>query len=101
MPKMKFLLIQKKVFHNNASKYSFKFPFSVSNKFIYLDKLLIKMEEKYPEYGFATHKGYGTAEHANALRKYGPCPEHRDLFIRGILAGEDPPPDSHPEFDFN
>jgi ribonuclease HII len=65
------------------------------------DKLLIKMEEKYPEYGFATHKGYGTTEHANALRKYGPCPEHRDLFIRGILAGEDPPPDSHPEFDFN
>lgn len=65
------------------------------------DKLLIKMEEKYPEYGFATHKGYGTLEHANALRKYGPCPEHRDLFIRGILAGEDPPPDSHPEFDFN
>ncbi len=65
------------------------------------DKLLIKMEEKYPEYGFATHKGYGTAEHCEALRKFGPCPEHRDLFIRGILAGEDPPPDSHPEFDFN
>ena len=65
------------------------------------DKLLIKMEEKYPEYGFATHKGYGTPEHVDALRKHGPCPEHRDLFIRGILAGEDPPPDSHPEFDFN
>ena len=65
------------------------------------DKLLIKMEEKYPEYGFATHKGYGTPEHGDALRKHGPCPEHRDLFIRGILAGEDPPPDSHPEFDFN
>ena len=65
------------------------------------DKLLIKMEEKYPEYGFATHKGYGTPEHVEALRKFGPCVEHRDLFIRGILAGEDPPPDSHPEFDFN
>jgi ribonuclease HII len=65
------------------------------------DKLLIKMEEKYPEYGFATHKGYGTPEHVEALRKYGPCAEHRDLFVRGILAGEDPPPDSHPEFDFN
>ena len=65
------------------------------------DKLLIKMEEKYPEYGFATHKGYGTPEHVEALRKFGPCIEHRDLFIRGILAGEDPPPDSHPEFDFN
>lgn len=65
------------------------------------DKLLIKMEEKYPDYGFATHKGYGTPEHVDALRKHGPCPEHRDLFVRGILAGEDPPAESHPEFDFN
>lgn len=65
------------------------------------DKLLVKMDEMYPGYGFATHKGYGTPEHVEALRRLGSCPEHRDLFVRGILAGEDPPADSHPEFDFN
>ena len=31
----------------------------------------------YPEYGFAQHKGYGTAQHIEALKKYGPCPIHR------------------------
>ena len=37
--------------------------------------------EKYPEYGFARHKGYGTKEHIEALKKYGPCPIHRRSFI--------------------
>ena len=35
----------------------------------------------YPEYGFARNKGYGTAEHIEALKKYGPCPIHRASFI--------------------
>ena len=34
----------------------------------------------YPQYGFATHKGYGTREHMEALRRYGPCPIHRMTF---------------------
>ena len=52
------------------------------------DRYMVELDEKYPMYGFARNKGYGTAEHIAALREYGPCPEHRRSFIRGIL-GED------------
>ena len=41
---------------------------------------MMKADEEYPEYGFASHKGYGTAEHLEALQKYGPCPLHRRSF---------------------
>ena len=50
------------------------------------DRYMIELDAKYPEYGFARNKGYGTAEHIAALKKYGPCPEHRRSFIQGILA---------------
>ncbi len=39
----------------------------------------------YPDYGFARHKGYGTKQHCEAIKKYGPCPIHRPLFLRSIL----------------
>ncbi len=45
------------------------------------DRHMRKLEEAYPQYGFAHNKGYGTAEHIAALKKYGPCPEHRRSFI--------------------
>ena len=49
------------------------------------DRYMISLDEKYPMYGFARNKGYGTAEHIAALKKYGPCPEHRRSFIGRIL----------------
>lgn len=49
------------------------------------DRLMVKYDELYPEYHFASNKGYGTAEHIAALKKYGPCPIHRKTFIRKIL----------------
>jgi len=45
------------------------------------DHLMLQYDEAYPEYGFAANKGYGTAAHIAALRKYGPCPIHRQSFI--------------------
>lgn len=45
------------------------------------DRYMTDLDVKYPEYGFAKHKGYGTKAHIEALRKYGPCPEHRRTFI--------------------
>jgi len=51
------------------------------------DRYMIELDEKYPQYGFARNKGYGTAEHIAALKEYGPCPEHRRSFIQGILSG--------------
>ena len=58
------------------------------------DRMLVEMHARYPQYGFATHKGYGTPEHVEALRTHGPCAEHRDLFVRTILAGDPPPPEA-------
>ena len=52
------------------------------------DRYMIELDAKYPMYGFARNKGYGTAEHIAALKKYGPCPLHRRSFIGKIL-GED------------
>ncbi len=44
------------------------------------DRMMIQYDTKYPEYGFAGHKGYGSAEHLNALQKHGPTPIHRHSF---------------------
>ena len=49
------------------------------------DRLCYELDEKYPMYGFAKHKGYATKEHREAILKYGPCPEHRQLFLRKLL----------------
>lgn len=53
------------------------------------DRYMIALDREYPMYGFARNKGYGTAEHIAALRKYGPCPQHRRSFIGGILGEND------------
>lgn len=45
------------------------------------DRLLREMDARWPQYGFAKNKGYGTAEHIAALKAWGPCPEHRRSFI--------------------
>lgn len=45
------------------------------------DRLMEEYDALYPQYGFAKHKGYGTAEHIRALKEYGPCPIHRRSFI--------------------
>ena len=46
------------------------------------DRYMLLMAEQYPQYGFAQHKGYGTAAHYAALREYGPCPIHRPSFLK-------------------
>jgi len=45
------------------------------------DRQMREMDALYPQYGFARHKGYGTKEHIEALRAWGPCPQHRRSFI--------------------
>ncbi len=44
------------------------------------DRWCAELDARYPQYGFAGHKGYGTAEHLAALRAHGACPEHRKTF---------------------
>jgi ribonuclease HII len=49
------------------------------------DRMLVELDEQWPGYGFARHKGYGTAQHQAALAALGPCPAHRRSFapVRG------------------
>lgn len=49
------------------------------------DSYMEEMDAVYPQYGFARNKGYGTAEHIAALKKYGPCPIHRRSFIKNFI----------------
>lgn len=51
------------------------------------DRWCAQVDADYPQYGFATHKGYGTAEHLQALRQHGACPLHRSSFapVRAVL----------------
>ena len=46
------------------------------------DRFMLSLARQYPQYGFENHKGYGTAAHYEALRKYGPCPVHRLSFLK-------------------
>ena len=46
------------------------------------DRYMLQMAEKYPQYGFERHKGYGTAAHYAAIREFGPSPIHRMSFLR-------------------
>ena len=52
------------------------------------DRVCYELDEKYPQYGFAKHKGYGTKAHIEALYKYGPCPEHRKTFLKFLNDGK-------------
>ena len=49
------------------------------------DRIMREYDEIYPEYGFAGHKGYGTAAHIQAIKTYGPCPIHRQSFIKNFI----------------
>lgn len=47
---------------------------------VHRDRLLTRLHDEFPQYGFAAHKGYGTPEHLEALRAHGACPHHRKFF---------------------
>ena len=48
------------------------------------DRLMRELAEKYPQYSFEKHKGYGTKAHVEALRQYGPCEIHRRSFLKKL-----------------
>ncbi len=49
------------------------------------DRFMLEMDKVYPEYGFASHKGYGSKVHIEAIKKYGPSPIHRETFIKNFI----------------
>lgn len=71
------------VIHGDASSYSIAAASIVAK--VVRDRQMQELDTLYPEYGFARNKGYGTREHIEALRKLGPCPEHRRNFIGNFV----------------
>lgn len=67
------------IIHGDASSYAIAAASIVAK--VTRDHQLLELDKQYPEYGFARNKGYGTAEHIEALRRLGPCPAHRRSFI--------------------
>jgi ribonuclease HII len=51
------------------------------------DRMMNELDGKFPGYGFAQHKGYGTEEHREAVLKLGRTPQHREMFLRKLLSG--------------
>ena len=49
------------------------------------DRYMQEMDKKYPEYGFAKHKGYGTAQHIKAIKEFGICEIHRKTFVKNFV----------------
>lgn len=49
------------------------------------DRMMVEYAKIFPEYGFDSNKGYGSAAHIEALKKYGPCPIHRRSFIKNFV----------------
>lgn len=49
------------------------------------DRLMLEEDQKYPQYNFKKHKGYGTKEHTDLILKYGPCEIHRMSFLKKLL----------------
>ena len=71
------------IVHGDAVSYSIAAASIVAK--VSRDRELLALDQQYPQYGFARHKGYGTAEHIAAIREHGPCPAHRMTFIRKFL----------------
>jgi ribonuclease HII len=55
---------------------------------VHRDRLCLALHERFPQYGFAAHKGYPTAEHLQALQRHGACAEHRRSFAPVRAVGE-------------
>ena len=49
------------------------------------DRMMVKLADEYPGYGFEKHKGYGTKMHIDAIKEYGLCPLHRLSFVKNIV----------------
>ena len=74
---------QHPIIHGDALSYSIACA-SILAK-VTRDRYMAEQDAIYPQYGFVKNKGYGTAEHIAAIRKFGPCPIHRRSFIGGML----------------
>lgn len=73
----------KSIIHGDAISYSIACASIIAK--VTRDRIMKQMDEIYPQYGFAKHKGYGTAAHMQAIRENGLCPIHRRSFVKNII----------------
>ena len=73
----------KSILHGDALSYMIGAASIVAK--VERDRYMAQMDEKYPMYGFKQNKGYGTAQHIEAIKKYGPCELHRMSFITKFI----------------
>lgn len=71
------------IIHGDALSYSIAAASIIAK--VTRDRLMLEYDRQYPQYNFAKHKGYGTAEHIKLLKEYGPCPIHRRSFIKNFV----------------
>lgn len=71
------------VIHGDATSYNIAAASIIAK--VTRDRYMMEADKLYPQYGFAKNKGYGTAEHIAALKKFGKCPIHRDSFIKNFV----------------
>ena len=73
----------KSIIHGDAISYSIACASIIAK--VTRDRIMRQWDEVYPQYGFAKHKGYGTAAHIAAIKKYGLCPLHRITFTKNFV----------------
>lgn len=71
------------IVHGDAISYSIACSSIIAK--VTRDRMMRQWDEIYPQYGFAKHKGYGTAAHIQAIREYGLCPLHRRSFTKNFI----------------
>ncbi len=76
----------KSIIHGDAISYSIACASIIAK--VTRDRIMKQMDKIYPQYGFAKHKGYGTAAHMQAITENGICPIHRRSFVKNIIQGE-------------
>ena len=67
------------IIHGDALSYSIAAASIIAK--VTRDRIMLEYDKEYPDYNFAKHKGYGTAEHIRLLKEHGPCKIHRRTFI--------------------
>lgn len=73
----------KSIIHGDAISYSISCASIIAK--VTRDRIMRSLDEVYPQYGFAKHKGYGTAAHIQAIKEYGICPIHRKSFTKNFV----------------
>lgn len=73
----------KSIIHGDAISYSISCASIIAK--VTRDRIMRQWDEVYPQYGFAKHKGYGTATHIQAIKEYGLCPLHRISFTKNFI----------------